>query len=140
MTQQRGERGQSGERGQLGERGPKGDHGQDGKTGPALLSRIETLVLLAFVVAVALLLAWRSQVNTNGIKDNARLIVQNQYDQCQARNANIAKLNNLYGGLVKIERHNPFVKQGPAAAATVQRRIELYTANKLLLIDCGVRP
>lgn len=129
--------------GRSGERGKQGDHGQDGqdgKTGPALLTRYQTAVTIIFILFMFLLLAWRSEVNAGHIRDGVHQAERNRYDECLGRNANLVKLNALYSGLVKIERKNPFVNQSAAAAKTVQRRIDLYTSNKLTVVDCGERP
>lgn len=70
------ERGDKGERGVAGERGAKGDHGQDGKKGvqgePGVaapyLDRKKTLALFAFVVLAFVVLAVRTESNTQDIQ------------------------------------------------------------------------
>lgn len=142
-----GERGKQGDHGQEGQDGRGGQDGRDGRTGltgptgdkgeagPPIFTRLQTLVLVAFVVGVGLLLAHRSEVNTNGIKQLVHERAQSEYAACVARNTNLVRLNTLYSGIVKIEKANPV-----AAPATIRQRVDLYRSAKLDVIDCGPKP
>ncbi len=134
----------------MSERGPTGDHGQDGSPGavgpigadgPSVLTRVQTLAMFLFIVSAFVLLAWRSEINANNIKNNNNeQLEQQQYRQCQERNENIDRSNDLYEGLIWIERKNPFATQSKEALATIQNRIQLYEQNMLVPSDCGGRP
>ncbi len=137
----------------MSERGPTGDHGQDGSTGatgatgetgadgPSVLTRAQTLALFLFIVTVFVLLAYRSEVNADNIKkNNNEQLEEQQYRQCEERNENIDRSNDLYEGLIWIERKNPFATQSKEALATIQNRIQLYEQNMLVPSDCGGKP
>ncbi len=97
--------------------------------------------MFLFVVSAFLLLAWRSEINADNIKENSTVLLEReQFSQCQERNANTMRSNTLYEGLISIEKKNPFAEQSRQAAATIQRRIELYSDNMLVPVDCGGRP
>ena len=101
MTGERVERGDRGDRGVQGERGERGDHGQHGekgdtgstgstgstgasgpigRTGPTspYLGRNQTLVIFAFIVVAFVLLAYRTELNTDRLDRNV-------YEACVER-------------------------------------------------------
>lgn len=132
-----------------GERGKQGDHGQDGATGetgatgakgPPIFTKMQSLVMFLFLALCFTLLAVRSEANSRNIQANADRLDRAQYAQCLARNANIARANRLYAGLIQIEKHNPFATTSAEAKATVVARIKLYNDNMLVAVDCGAKP
>ncbi len=138
---ERGRDGQTGGTGVPGQTGRTGDTGQTGQMGPSVLSRTQTLAMFLFVVIAFTLLAYRSEVNADNIKENnTKQLEQDQYSQCLNRNENIERSNNLYEGLIWIERKNPFASQSKEAFATIQSRIQLYEQNMLIPLECGGKP
>jgi hypothetical protein len=83
--------------------------------------------MFLFIVAAFVLLAWRTEVNASKIRDSNRLV-------CENRNSTTERLNDLYVGLIDIERDNPFSEQGPDQAEIIDRRIVLYRDARADLI------
>lgn len=60
----------------MSERGPRGDHGQvgergpQGEVGPQALTKWQTLALFGFVVLAFIVLAFRSEMQTEEIREN----------------------------------------------------------------------
>ncbi len=89
-----GKSGDLGQNGQVGKRGVKGRTGMTGKPGltgekgdPAL-SRSQTLVMFLFIVVAFILLAYRTEINSDRISNNTRLI-------CEAVNMSVTNVNSV---------------------------------------------
>lgn len=105
-------------------------------TSPSAAIRFVSVVALLNVAALAVLGVIANRALDNTQRNGHRIEVA-AYKGCLIRNANIARLNALYDGIIDIERHNPYVKTSPA---TVKARIDLYTAAHLDTYRCGRRP
>jgi hypothetical protein len=129
-----GETGGAGEQGMPGGLGATGERGERGRRG-ASLSAMQVLVLFVSVVAVSVLLAFRSETNANNIKANTRSIAIAQYETCVASTAIYSRINDADTALADIERTQI---TNPTLA---QKRIDAYLSARVLpLPTCGVRP
>lgn len=119
------------------ERGPKGDHGQDGAPGhdgargPRGVSAARGLAAI-FLISVAgwilMFAVWQDALHDRDVE---------QWQSCKARQANVARTNGLYRGLIRIEEQNPYRYVSPE---TIKDRIELFTDAILVPPACGARP
>jgi hypothetical protein len=108
-------------------RGLQGEQGAPGKNASPF-SRLQTLVLFLFVVAVFLLLGWRTEVNQ-------REIQLAQWNSCTNGVRIITIFNRQQQDLADIERTQ---KLDPTLA---QRRIEIYERTQFQpLPSCGEKP
>ncbi len=133
----RGERGAQGDAGHPGHEGQRGMQGVQGAPGVQGVRGVTSrsfgrgmLFIFAFVVVSWLLMAYRVEVQDNNL-------ARYQYEQCQARKANVARTNIYYEGLIRIEQRNPFRQTSPQ---TIADRIALFRAAKLTPPECGERP
>lgn len=137
-TGQTGTTGDSGERGMQGDHGQAGEIGMQGEPGPSQTKRL--LVLYFIMLAIFILLAIRSEINTREIDDQADEIRNTQFLICEARNLNVERTNTLYEGLIKVEQKNRVSTQSPREAKTIQKRIDLYREESLVPAKCGGKP
>ena len=93
--------------------------------------------IIRFVSVVALLNVAALVLLGVRVNANSHRIEVNGYDNCLIRNKNVTRLNDLYAGIIAIERANPFAKTSPE---TIKARIDLYTAARLDTYNCGPRP
>ena len=91
-------------------------------------SRFTVTALFLIGMLTFLLLAWRSEINDEHIKDNTARIEAAQYAQCAANRAQLAKFNVLRRDVIALERVNP----DPRSPA----RIEAYTRSLMVLPEC----
>lgn len=133
-----GRAGTTGETGRTGQAGMTGATGVQGVAGPSQTHKL--LFLYVFTLAMFILLGIRSEVLSDRTQHNSDRLDRTAYAECTARAENVRRSNLLYDGLIDIERHNPFAQQGAAAAKTIERRIALYTDNKLVVPDCRKAP
>lgn len=113
------------------------------------MSRGQILVLFVFVALAFILLAWRSELNTAGIRENTAEIERaeqvNTYTECQAQRDVLERLNVQLQALADNDRSylGDLEARGragePVNARLVQLledRIEIYETGAQPLPDC----
>lgn len=100
-----------------------------------ILARIYILGL--GLIVFSLLLAGLLQRAQSDLRSVVHQQKVDNYTACQARNRNVARTNRFYDSLAAVEADNPFKTTSPS---TIARRIAIYKAARLTIINCGVKP
>lgn len=130
MTEQQQQRGNQGEQG---ERGPRGGVGPAAPT----LKITDHRLLFGFAAILAIfgLLAWRSEVNADNIREAEHRTSVLAYKVCTTRNVNVTRANAFYQKMAALEAKNKFID-----AKFRAERVTLYRGLVYVPAACGPRP
>ena len=119
------------ERRQGGNAGPQGKQGEQGRS----FSRRQMVVMYGIMLSLFFLLAWRTEVNQNGIRATAAQAREYAISNCNLANKNALAINSILDLAIESSRAN--LRKLPEAE--VKRNIAAVEAAKAKQAECPPR-